>query len=169
VRFHPPGVRVAGLLAAMVGLAICSGCGKESRPDRGRYLPSAEVARRAVEEALGEWKKSWRIERTTSALRPVMFVEQQQPPGQKLLGFDILGETPGYETEGYRRFLVRLSLAEPEDTVVAAYYVFGQGPVWVYRAEDFDMIMHMDKSMMPPPPTIAPADRARPSAPAPAP
>ena len=81
-----------------------------------------------------------------------MFVEQQQPPGRKLRAFEILGETPGYEDEGYRRVLVRLSFADPAESVVAAYYVFGQGPVWVYRAEDFDMIMHMDKSMMPPPP-----------------
>lgn len=93
-----------------------------------------------------------------------MFVEQQQPPGQKLLGFNILGETPGYEAEGYRRFMVQLKLADPEDSVVAAYYVFGQGPVWVYRAEDFDMIMHMDKSMMAAPPA-PPADRDRPSTP----
>lgn len=94
-----------------------------------------------------------------------MFVEQQQPPGQKLLGFDILGETPGYESEGYRRFLAQLRLAEPEDSVVVAYYVFGQGPVWVYRSEDFDMIMHMDKSMMPAPPALTPGDPDRPSIP----
>jgi hypothetical protein len=81
-----------------------------------------------------------------------MFVDQQQPQGQQLREYHILGETPGYEEEGYRRFLVRLFLAEPEDTVVATYYVFGQDPMWVYRSEDFDMIMHMDKSMMPAPP-----------------
>lgn len=79
-----------------------------------------------------------------------MFVEQQQPRGQRLRGFEVLGETPGYEGEGYRRFLVRLTLSEPEASVVATYYVFGEENLWVYRAEDFDMIMHMDKSMMAP-------------------
>jgi hypothetical protein len=47
---------------------------------------------------------------------------------------------------------VRLFLNDPDDTVVVVYYVFGEGPIWVYRSDDFDMIMHMDKSMMSRPP-----------------
>jgi hypothetical protein len=141
-----------GLFVGVIALALSPACGTDPRPDRGRYLPEPDVSFRAIEEALRAWQNSPRIERTATVIRPIMFVEQQQPPGQRLRGFDILGETPGYEDEGIRRFLVRLSLADPEDSVVAAYYVFGQGPVWVYRSEDFDMIMHMDKAMMPAPP-----------------
>jgi hypothetical protein len=73
-------------------------------------------------------------------------VDQQRRPGRRLRAFAILGES---EAEGCRRFRVRLSLADPDESTLADYYVFGEGPVWVYRAEDFDMIMHMDKSMMP--------------------
>jgi hypothetical protein len=40
--------------------------------------------------------------------------------------------------------VVRLNLAEPDETVLAAYFVFDRMPVWVYRVEDFDMMMHMD-------------------------
>jgi hypothetical protein len=115
-------------------------------------LPRPEAARQAIEKALHEWQKSPNIERTTTAIRPILFVDQQQPPGQRLREFEILGETPGYADEGYRRFLVRLFLNDPDDTVVAVYYVFGEGPIWVYRSDDFDMIMHMDKSMMSRPP-----------------
>jgi hypothetical protein len=75
----------------------------------------------------------------------------QRQPGQRLRQFTILGETAS--SSGYRRFLVKLSLEQPEDSLVASYYVFGRGPIWVYRAEDFDMIMHMDKSMMAEPPS----------------
>jgi hypothetical protein len=149
-RSRRPRGRVTGLLASVLAIAFCPACG--AGPDRGHNLPEAGVARQAVEGALRAWQNSPQAERTTTAIRPVMFVEQQQPPGQQLRGFEVLGETPGYEDEGYRRVLVRLSLADPEESVVAAYYVFGRGPVWVYRAEDFEMIMHMDKSMMPPPP-----------------
>lgn len=149
---------VTGLLASVLAIVLCPACGTD--PGRGSNLPEAGVARQAVEGALRAWQHSPQLERTTTAIRPIMFVEQQQPPGQRLRGFEILGETPGYEDEGYRRFLVRLSLADPEESVVAAYYVFGQGPVWVYRAEDFEMIMHMDKSMMPPPPPTPPAGGA---------
>lgn len=86
-----------------------------------------------------------------------MFVDQQQSPGQRLRKFDILGESPG--DKGCRRFPVRLLLEGPEESIVATYYVFGQGPIWVYRAEDFDMIMHMDKSMMTAPADVAPEAR----------
>jgi hypothetical protein len=78
-----------------------------------------------------------------------MFVDQQRQPGQRLREFSVLGETPG--VKGCRRFVVKLSLQEPDESILASYYVFGEGPVWVYRAEDFDMILHMDKSMMPDP------------------
>ena len=74
-----------------------------------------------------------------------MFVDQQRRPGRRLREFAILGEA---EMDGCRRFQVKLSLADPDESILAAYYVFGQGPIWVYRAEDFDMIMHMDKTMM---------------------
>jgi hypothetical protein len=75
-----------------------------------------------------------------------MFVDQQRQPGQRLREFAILGETPG--VKGCRRFVVKLSLEQPAESILASYYVFGEGPVWVYRAEDLDMILHMDKSMM---------------------
>jgi hypothetical protein len=92
-----------------------------------------------------------------------MFVDQQRQPGQRLRDFTVLGESPG--AEGYRQLLVKLSLEEPDESLLVSYYVFGQGPIWVYRAEDFDMLMHMDKSMMPDPPSATaasgPEDRPR--------
>ncbi len=173
LSFQSPLACFARLIAIVLGVVLCPACGEQSRSDRGRYVPRAEAARQAVEKVMNDWRETRRIERTTSRIRPILFVEQQQPPGQQLLDFEILGEPPGYEAEGYRRFLVRLKLAEPEDSVVAAYYVFGEGPIWVYRAEDFDMIMHMDKAMMPPPPGPSPSpsslgsDPPSPSGPAP--
>jgi hypothetical protein len=108
-------------------------------------LTDAQAARRAVESALGEWRDSPPVDLTTPTIRPVMFVDQQRRPGQRLREFAVLGEA---EMDGCRRFQVRLTLADLDDSILAAYYVFGQGPIWVYRAEDFDMIMHMDKTMM---------------------
>ena len=61
-----------------------------------------------------------------------------------MLAFTVLGESG---SESGRRFLVRLSLADPDESILAAYYVFGQDPTWVYRSEDFDMIMHWECPM----------------------
>jgi hypothetical protein len=42
---------------------------------------------------------------------------------------------------------------------LAAYYVFGEDPIWVYRAEDFDMIMHWECPMpADSPPAASPAN-----------
>jgi hypothetical protein len=143
---RPSAIPIAGWLVAVLAVSICPSCRRDSRPPdpRGR-LPDARVARQAVERSLEEWRDSPPLDLTTPKARPVMFVDQQRRPGRRLRGFAILSES---EMEGYRRFQVRLSLADPDESILAAYYVFGQDPIWVYRAEDFDMIMHMDKSMM---------------------
>ncbi len=88
---------------------------------------------------------------TVPSIQPVMFVDQQRQPGQRLREFAVLGETPGIK--GCRRFVVKLLLEQPDQSMLVSYYVFGEGPIWVYRAEDLDMILHMDKSMMPEPPS----------------
>jgi hypothetical protein len=150
-RAPKSGIRLwlaSGLLAV-----FGSACRTGSGPDPGRFRPEARAAVRALEESLGAWRASADLERTTSTIRPVMFVDQQRQPGQRLRAFSILRESPG--SESYRQYLVKLSLENPDESILATYYVFGQGPIWVYRAEDFDMIMHMDKSMMPEPPAAA--------------
>jgi hypothetical protein len=129
---------------SICGLAVvvCASCSKTSPPNRERFLTDPLVARRAIEESLNAWRSSPLLERTTPNIRPVMFVDQSRKPGQRLREYAILGESAGLD--GCRRFQVKLALEEPAETILAAYYVFGQGPVWVYRSEDFEMMMHMD-------------------------
>jgi hypothetical protein len=152
---RPSAIPIAGWLIAVLAVSICPSCRRDSRPDPRGRLPDARVARRAVERSLEGWRDSPPLDLTTPKVRPVLFVDQQRRPGRRLLDFAILGES---EAEGCRRFRVRLSLADPDELVLAAYYVFGEDPIWVYRSEDFDMIMHMDKSMMrePGPDAVAP-------------
>jgi hypothetical protein len=148
---RPPSIRGARWIVAAFALASSS-CQREPGPDpRGRW-PEPRAARRAVEAALAEWRAAPPTDLTTPTRRPVMFVDQQRRPGRRLRDFAILGEA---EADGYRRFRVRLSLADPDESSLVDYYVFGEDPTWVYRAEDFDMIMHMDKSMMSDPDTAA--------------
>lgn len=146
----PANLQAAAHLVGGVALIVGASCGRSTSPEPGSYLPDPRTAAHAVETALRAWRDSPDIERTVTAIRPVMFVDQQQPPGQRLTRFNVLGESPGHE--GYRRFRVKLFLEQPDESIVVSYNVFGQGPIWVYRAEDLDMIMHMDKSMITAPP-----------------
>ena len=104
-------------------------------------MPDPQIARRALEDALEEWRTSPETDSTAATGRSMIFVDQQRRPGQKLREFAVLGATV---VDNCRRFVVRLSLAEPEESMLAAYYVFDKSPIWVYRVEDFDMMMHMD-------------------------
>lgn len=133
-------------LACGLALAACASCGTTTPPAPERFKPGAQEARRALEQALEAWHASPALERTVTKIQPVMFVDQQRRPGQELRAFTVLGESVG--AEAYRTFRVKLSLANPDESALVSYYVFGQGQIWVYRSEDLDMIMHMDHSMM---------------------
>ena len=142
----PPSNPVARGLVGLLALVCCPSCTTSTPPTAARYVPDAQEARRALEQSLEAWRSSPQVERTVSTVRPVMFVDQQRRPGQRLRAFHVLGESAG--ADAYRQFRVKLSLEEPDESILVSYYVFGQGPVWVYRAEDLDMLMHMDHAMM---------------------
>src|SRR5262245_43750452 len=96
------------LLGAFVAIR-CSSCGGGARPDPRGYLPDPMVARKAVESTLEAWHQSPHLVTTACRLRSIVFVDQQRRPGQPLVSFAVLSES---ESEGYRRFQVKLSLAE---------------------------------------------------------
>ncbi len=102
-----------------------------------------------------KWHDSPELPTTSNPSPKVMFVDQQRRPGQRLRAYTVLGES---ETESGRRLLVKLSLAEPDELIMVAYYVFGQDPTWVYRSEDFEMIMHWEM----PAGTTVPAETSKP-------
>ncbi len=115
-----------------------------SRPVSPTALPERPVARAAVEKSLGRWRDSLGSETTGLKSEQVVFVDQQRRPAQRLRAFALLGD---FEHESCRCFKVRLDLSEPEQSILAVYYVFGRDPIWVYRAEDFERIMHWEMDM----------------------
>lgn len=151
---HPTASPVRwGRWLAITVLGIVSpacGSGTVPTPARRMLLPDPQVARRALEAALNEWRDSPETDAAAANGRPLIFVDRQRRPGQKLRRFEILSVSEG---DIRQRFVVRLELTEPEETVLAPYYVFDRSPVWVYRAEDFDMMMNMDMApeTVPPP------------------
>jgi len=145
---------IRGLLSAVCMVIVCSSCGADARPGPKARLPDPQLARRAVESSLGAWQLSADLATTSSPSPSIVFVDQQRRGGQRLRSFSLLGES---ESEGCRRFQVKLTLVDPEESKLVAYNVFGEDPIWVYRSEDFDMIMHWECSVPDDPPvTTAP-------------
>ena len=140
------------LLIGFSALGLCSSCGGDARSSSSSPLPDPALARRAVETSLKAWCDSPGLPLSGSPAPKVMFVDQRRRPGQALRTFRVLSDSKG---EGFRRFPVKLSLAEPDESRVVAYCVFGIDPIWVYRSEDFDLIMHWECPMPAEPPVPA--------------
>lgn len=129
--------RLGSWLMVSLGL-IAAGC--REGPSTERFVPPAETARQALEASLRSWQQGRPPGRLEGHVTPeVILVNTCRRPEQTLDQFTILGETPG---EGPRCFAVRLRLQNPEETQRLRFVVFGIDPLWVYRYEDYEMMIH---------------------------
>ncbi len=135
---------LCGWAVVVVGMPGC-----EARNDdvpTPAFVPGWEQAREVLESTLSRWRDA-----PASAPLPasfdvpsVQFVDKTRRPDQRLLSFQILGQT---EIEYARQFTVRLNLAGEESPQLVKYNVLGGGPFWVFRLEDFEMFTHWQHDM----------------------
>ena len=140
VSQRPLRMRRTDFLIVVIAAINSPSCNSDAPQQLPNLLPDLHLARQAMKSSLEEWRTSPETD-TTVPGRSVIFVDRQRQLGQKLREFAILGES---EVDNRRRFVTRLSLAHPDESTLAAYFVFGKDPIWVYRSEDFDMMMNMD-------------------------
>lgn len=131
-----------GAVVAAVSCLCMAGCG-----GGGIAKPSADTARSSLEVALNSWKASGSPGVIAGSDPPTQVVDSSWQSGRKLESFEILQE---YDGGGDRRFTVRLKHPEPTGEEEVHYVVLGEGPVWVYRDEDFQRMIHMDNNPAPP-------------------
>ncbi|HUY89615.1 MAG TPA: hypothetical protein VMV10_12845 [Pirellulales bacterium] len=133
---------VVELIAAAIALPCVGAC---SRPSSGydRYVPSATQAEEALAEVLAAWQRGEppRTLELMSAPIKVEVADSTRRPGQRLVGYELLGEVSG---EGPRTFIVRLKLDNPSEEQDVRYYLVGVDPLWVFRQEDYDAVVHWD-------------------------
>lgn len=145
---HGWGVRIGCMLALIA--VMSSGCRRKVED----YVPAPQLAEAAVRRALSAWQAgepAGPIEDT----KPAIFVtDTNRNPKQRLQSFEILGETPG---RSGRTYVVELALDAPAEKVPAQkatvekvkaeYIVVGIDPLWVFRREDYELLMHWDHYM----------------------
>ena len=125
-----------------LSLVLVLGC--SSNNDPGRFIPTEDRARRALEAALAAWRDGADHGPVPGTVNPVIqFADTHHGAAQRLTAFAIHGAAPG---DGPRVFAVTLTLDRPSQAVKARYVVFGQDPVWVVRHEDYDMLAHWEHS-----------------------
>ena len=102
-------------------------------------MPSEPAARQALDAALATWQQGQPPGAVPDQSPNVQFVDSNRRAGQKLVGYEILGEVA---SEGRRTFLVQLRLENPSEAPKVRFCVLGVEPLWVFREEELDMIAH---------------------------
>lgn len=138
------------LLLALSAIG-CQGGDRAATGGDGPFVPPPEVARAALVEALDGWRADQPVARDPKLGPPrVGLVDNDRIDQHRLLNYDVLGPI---DLGVGRGFTVRLRLegTGPEATTepVVRYVVFGQGPVWVFRLEDYERISHWEHKMDP--------------------
>lgn len=130
------------LLLAVMVLGI--GCGRT--PTNADYIPSVEKSRDALKTVLEAWKAG----QPTGPVRgtsPVIHVtDSSRRDDQVLESYEILGSVPG---NAARCMAVRLKLSGSSEEKRERYVVVGIDPVWVFRHEDYDLLLHWEHPMSP--------------------
>jgi hypothetical protein len=126
-------------------LACVVGCGR--KPGYERFVPSEDAGRSALEAVLKAWQAGEPPGAITDATPPVQTVDTHRRPGQRLRRYEVLGPVPA---EGHRRFAVRLFLDNPPEEQKARFVVIGLDPLWVFRLEDYEKMIHWEMDMTEP-------------------
>lgn len=130
-------------VTGLVLVALCAeGCASKRRLED--YTPSSQAGTDAVRAALEAWKSGQPAGDIQGTSPLIHVTDVGRKPDQVLEGFEILGETHG---PAGRTIAVTLHLANPTEDVKTRYIVVGIDPLWVYREEDFDLLMHWDHHM----------------------
>lgn len=145
-RFKRDGIWLISVLLAGASLALGCNRGPEGTPNI--EAPSVAPARAAMIATLDAWKAGDREQKLTGS-KPTIVIVDSQRTERPLVNYEVVGVLP--VTDKVRPFAVRLQLDAPRESVVARYYVLGQDPLYVYRQEDFDLMIHWEHKMPPAP------------------
>ena len=129
-----------GLVHGIGGVAGCT----SSVSEADRFVPDPVVARQAVETMLDRWKAGATPSSIADRSPQLVVVDSVRQAGAKLAWFEILGEVPG---ESSRCLAVRLVMGDPPVETTTRYVVVGIDPLYLFRHEDFELLMHWDHPM----------------------
>ena len=125
-----------------LGFASVLVCGCHDRADD--FKPTTKLAENALIRALEEWKLGSPAGKITGSEPAIHVTDTNRNPKQALDKFKILGEKTG---QSGRTFVVELFLKHPNEQLKTEYIVVGIDPLWVFRREDFELLMHWDHHM----------------------
>jgi hypothetical protein len=147
-------VRLGTLACWAVLAANTAGCAvKNDRATPGFIVPGWDKATHALVASLTAWRDAPSPLPVSFQIPSVEFVDNHRQPQQRLLAFQIVGQS---DAENARQFTVRLNLEGEESPQLVKYNILGRDPLWVFRLEDYEMIAHWEHDMSEPAPGSSP-------------
>ncbi len=121
-------------------IACVGGCGRKNED----FVPTPEVALEALTQVLDAWKAGLPAGEIAGT-KPLIFgTDTSRKAEQRLVNYEILGESPG---DAGRTYVVKVKLTNPSEELKLQYIVVGIDPLWVFRQEDYQLLMHWDHYM----------------------
>ncbi len=108
------------------------------------FTPSPELAKTALTKALTAWQAGQPAGEIPDSTPAIHVTDNHKQRQRSLEKYRILGETVA---RSGRTYVVELTLKSPEEKVKTEYIVVGIDPLWVFRREDYELLMHWDHRM----------------------
>ncbi len=132
------------LVLLYVGAAIvAAGC--TSNVPGPAKPPPVVAANDALVTTLRAWKSGRRDTEKFLGAKPTIGVVDSLRRLRPLIDYEVVG--PLGAVGNVRPFAVRLVLDAPAETITTRYLVVGQDPLWVFRQEDYELILHWEHKM----------------------
>ncbi len=135
----------AGLIALFAILWL-PGCQKART--NADFIPSPGQSQNALKAALAAWKAGQPAGPVAGTSPVVHVTDSSRVSNQTLDDYQILGEVPG---NAPRCFAVKLKLSDPTEEKRERYVIVGIDPLWIFRHEDYDLLLHWEHQMPPEP------------------
>ncbi len=132
-------------LCWLVVSALAAGCGDAQHGAAEIFAPDIETSKAALISSLDAWKADRQTSGVLMGSKPSIGVVDAIRSERPLLAYEVIG--PLMVVEKARPFAVRLVLGAPRETVTTRYLVLGKDPLWVFRQEDFERLLHWEHKM----------------------
>ena len=131
----------------LVVASLATGCGSSKHDALELSPPDLEASKAALVASLDAWRANQRASGVTIGSAPAIGIVDAMRAERTLLEYEVVG--PLMIVDKGRPFAVRLTLDGPRETITARYVVIGRDPLWVFRQEDLDRVLHWEHKMDP--------------------
>lgn len=146
--------RTAMFVSLILSTALLSFCGCQKARTNADFIPSQNQSLEALKAALDAWKAGNSVGPVPGTSPVVHVTDSSRITGQTLDDYEILGDVPG---NAPRCIAVKLTLTNPAEEKRERFIIVGIDPLWIFRHEDYDLLLHWEHQMPPEAPKNAAA------------